>query len=117
MLGGITSQRSFADRYEDGRRCSNSAVLGAAKGQTRLDVATVVGILVAFGAVALSAAIGGVDLSILYQRYEAFMLVIGGTIGATLISFPFKIFGRAVAVGVRTVFTEPSITSANHRTW
>jgi chemotaxis protein MotA len=71
-----------------------------------LDVATVVGILVAFGAVALSAAIGGVDLSILYQRYEAFLLVIGGTIGATLISFPFKIFARAVASGVRTVFSD-----------
>jgi flagellar motor component MotA len=36
-----------------------------------MDVATVVGILVAFGAVATAAAIGGVDLSILYQRYEA----------------------------------------------
>ena len=62
--------------------------------------------MVAFGAVALSAAIGGVDLSILYQRYEAFLLVIGGTIGATLISFPFKLFARAVAVGVRTVFSD-----------
>jgi chemotaxis protein MotA len=61
---------------------------------------------VAFGAVALSAAIGGVDLSILYQRYEAFLLVIGGTIGATLISFPFKIFARGIATGLRTVFSE-----------
>jgi chemotaxis protein MotA len=71
-----------------------------------LDVATVVGILVAFGAVVLSAAIGGVDLSILYQRYEAFLLVIGGTIGATLISYPYKIFGRGIVSGVRTVFLD-----------
>jgi chemotaxis protein MotA len=71
-----------------------------------LDVATVVGILVAFGAIVLSAAIGGVDLSILYERYEAFLLVIGGTIGATLISFPYKIFVRGIGSGLRTVFTE-----------
>jgi chemotaxis protein MotA len=71
-----------------------------------LDAATIVGIVVAFGAVALSAAIGGVDLSILYQRYEAFLLVIGGTIGATLIAFPFKIFWRGITTGLRTVFHE-----------
>lgn len=73
-----------------------------------LDVATVVGILVAFGAVALSAAIGGVDLSIFYERYEAFVLVVGGTIGATLISFPIKVFLRGVLGGLRTAFTEPA---------
>jgi chemotaxis protein MotA len=62
--------------------------------------------VVAFGAVAVSAAIGGVDLSVLYQRYEAFLLVIGGSIGATLISFPFKIFARGVKSGLRIVFVE-----------
>ncbi len=62
--------------------------------------------MIAFGAVALSAAIGGVDLSILYERYEAFLLVIGGTIGATLIAFPFKVFARGVARGLQTVFVE-----------
>jgi chemotaxis protein MotA len=71
-----------------------------------LDVATIVGILIAFGAVALSAAVGGADLSILYAHYEAFLLVIGGTIGATLISFPFKTFARGITNGLRTVFTE-----------
>ena len=62
----------------------------------------------AFGAVALSAAIGGVDLSILYERYEAFILVAGGTIGATLISFPLKIFWRGFWGGLKTAFTEPA---------
>ncbi len=71
-----------------------------------MDVAAVVGILVAFGAVAVSAAIGGVDLSILYQRYESFLLVIGGTIGATIVAFPFKIFWRGIKAGLRTVFFE-----------
>ncbi len=72
-----------------------------------------VGILVAFGAVALSAGIGGVDLSILYERYEAFILVLGGTIGATLISFPLKTFMRGIAGGLRTAFTEPAYHEAD----
>jgi chemotaxis protein MotA len=77
-----------------------------------LDVATVVGIIVAFGAVALSAAIGGVDLSLLYERYEAFILVLGGTIGATLISFPLKVFVRGVGDGLRAAFAEPAYHEA-----
>lgn len=67
----------------------------------------------AFGAVAFAAAMGGVDLSILYQRYESFVLVIGGTIGATLISFPFKVFMRAAWRGIRIAFTEPAYHEAD----
>jgi chemotaxis protein MotA len=78
-----------------------------------LDVATVLGILVAFGAVALAAAIGGVDLSILYERYESFLLVIGGTIGATLISFPLKVFVRGFGGGFRIVFTQTEFYERN----
>jgi chemotaxis protein MotA len=78
-----------------------------------LDVATVLGILVAFGAVALAAAIGGVDLSILYERYESFFLVIGGTIGATLISFPLKVFVRGFGGGFRIVFTQTEFYERN----
>jgi chemotaxis protein MotA len=79
--------------------------LSPAKGEMGLDVATIIGIVIAFGAVVLAAAIGGVDLSLLFARYEAFLLVIGGTIGATLISFPYKVFSRGVAAGFRTVFS------------
>ena len=72
-----------------------------------MDFATIIGLVLAFGAVILSAIIGGVDLSILYQRYEAFILVFGGTLGATMISFPMKTFVRGFIGGFRTVFTEP----------
>jgi chemotaxis protein MotA len=64
--------------------------------------------VIAFGAVGVSALIGGVDLSLLYQRYEAFILVFGGTIGATLISFPMRTFWRGFTSGFRTAFTEPA---------
>jgi chemotaxis protein MotA len=72
-----------------------------------LDFATVIGIVLAFGAVIVSAFIGGVDLRILYERYEAFILVFGGTLGATLISFPLRTFVRGFIGGLQTVFTEP----------
>jgi chemotaxis protein MotA len=72
-----------------------------------LDFATIIGIVLAFGAVIASALIGGVDLRILYERYEAFILVFGGTLGATLISFPLRTFLRGFVGGLQTVFTEP----------
>lgn len=72
-----------------------------------MDFATIIGIILAFGAVAASALIGGVDLRILYERYEAFILVFGGTLGATLISFPLRTFVRGFGSGLRIVFTEP----------
>jgi len=46
-------------------------------------------------------------LRILYERYEAFILVFGGTLGATLISFPLRTFVRGFVGGLATVFTEP----------
>jgi len=72
-----------------------------------LDFATIIGIVLAFGAVVASALIGGVDLRILYERYEAFILVFGGTLGATMISFPLKTFLRGFIGGWRTVIMEP----------
>jgi chemotaxis protein MotA len=72
-----------------------------------LDFATIIGIVLAFGAVIASALIGGVDLRILYERYEAFILVFGGTLGATLISFPLRTFLRGFVGGLQTVFKEP----------
>jgi len=72
-----------------------------------LDLATVVGLVLAFGCVILSAFIGGIDMSILYQRYEAFILVFGGTLGATIISFPLRTFLNGIVTGFRTAFFEP----------
>ncbi len=72
-----------------------------------MDIATVLGIVIAFGAVIASALIGNVDLRILYERYEAFILVFGGTLGATLISFPLRTFINGFTSGLKTAFTEP----------
>jgi chemotaxis protein MotA len=72
-----------------------------------LDLATVIGIFLALFSIAISAWIGGVDTSILFKRYEAFILVFGGTIAATMISFPMKTFTRGLRTGFSMAFTEP----------
>jgi chemotaxis protein MotA len=73
-----------------------------------LDLATVIGLFLAVFCIGISAYIGGVDVSILFKRYEAFILVFGGTIAATMISFPLKTFIRGIRTGFAMSFTEPS---------
>jgi chemotaxis protein MotA len=72
-----------------------------------LDLATVIGLVLAVFAIAISAYIGDVDVTILFKRYEAFILVFGGTIAATMISFPMKTFTRGIRTGFAMSFTEP----------
>ncbi len=72
-----------------------------------MDLATVIGLVLAIFAIGISAFIGGVDVSILFKRYEAFILVFGGTVAATMISFPMKTFLRGIRTGFAMSFTEP----------
>ena len=72
-----------------------------------MDLATVIGLVLAVLAIAVSAYIGDVDVSILFKRYEAFILVFGGTLAATMISFPLKTFVRGLRTGFVMSFTEP----------
>ena len=72
-----------------------------------MDFATVIGLLLAVGGLLLSAWIGKVDGGIIFARYEAFLLVFLGTVGATMVSFPMRTFLRGLVLGARTAFTEP----------
>jgi chemotaxis protein MotA len=72
-----------------------------------LDFATIIGLAIAVAALALSAWIGGVDVRIIFARYEASLLVFLGTVGATMVSFPLRTFLRGIGQGLRTAFTEP----------
>ena len=74
-----------------------------------MDLATIIGLLAAFGAVAVSAFIGGVDVRILFERYEAFILVFGGTVGATLTSFPMRTCLNGFRTGFITAFRPPAL--------
>ena len=72
-----------------------------------MDLATVIGLVLAVLSIAISAYIGKVDVSILFTRYEAFILVFVGTIAATMVSFPMKVFLRGMRTGFATAFVEP----------
>jgi chemotaxis protein MotA len=72
-----------------------------------LDFATIIGLVLAVAALALAALIGKVDAGIIFARYEAFLLVFVGTIGATMVSFPMRTFWRGLVGGLRTAFVEP----------
>lgn len=71
-----------------------------------MDLASVIGVVVAFGAVLLSALLDHTDLSILIKQYSAFILVFFGTFGATLLSFPMKTFIHGFKLGFTSVFFE-----------
>jgi len=71
-----------------------------------LDFATIIGLALAFGAVILSAFLGDLEFKTLLQP-SAIILVIGGTFGATLISFPLRTFLNGFVGGFRTAFREP----------
>jgi chemotaxis protein MotA len=72
-----------------------------------LDFATILGLVIAVAALVVSAWIGNVDARIIFARYEAFLLVFGGTVGATMVSFPMRVFLRGLGEGLRTAFVEP----------
>ena len=72
-----------------------------------MDFATIFGLVLAVGALALAAWIGNVDARIIFARYEAFLLVFFGTLGATMISFPLRTLLSGLALGLRTAFVEP----------
>ncbi|MEO7040336.1 MAG: MotA/TolQ/ExbB proton channel family protein, partial [Candidatus Elarobacter sp.] len=72
-----------------------------------MDFATILGLVLAVGALALSAWIGQVDARIIFARYEAFLLVFLGTIGATLVAYPLRTFWNGITLGLRTAFIEP----------
>ena len=72
-----------------------------------MDFATIIGLVLALVALGLSAWIGNVDARIIFARYEAFILVFFGTVGATMVSFSLRTFWRGVTLGLRTAFIEP----------
>jgi len=72
-----------------------------------LDFATILGLLIAFGCIVIAGVFGGTDPRILLGRPEALLLILGGTIGATMVSFPMRTFLQGFFGGFKTAFTEP----------
>ena len=72
-----------------------------------MDLATIIGLVLSVGCVLAAALIGHADLGLLIRKYEAFILVFGGTLGATLVSFPLRTFMSGLTSGFKAAFTEP----------
>lgn len=71
-----------------------------------MDIATIAGLILGFGAIAFAGWVGGTDAHIVFGRPEAFVLIVGGTLGATLTSFPMRIFLRGFFGGFKQAFSE-----------
>lgn len=76
-----------------------------------IDYATLTGIACAFGLVLLAIVLGGNFLS--YLDFESALIVLGGTVGATLITFPLEDFQKTFEVLRPALF--PDHASARHR--
>ncbi len=75
-----------------------------------MDIATLFGIFSAFGLVLLAITMGG-GLG-LFVNPPSLMIVVGGTIGATMINYPMKDVIGALAVA-KNVFTTKAVSIAN----
>jgi chemotaxis protein MotA len=53
-----------------------------------MDIASVIGLLLGFGSIIVAAEVSHANMALLYEKYEAFILVFGGTLGAAFLSFP-----------------------------
>ena len=71
-----------------------------------MDFATLAGLVLGFGAIFIAGYVGGTDAHVIFGRWEAFVLILGGTLGATLTSFPMRTFIRGFFGGVKMVFTD-----------
>ena len=71
-----------------------------------MDILSIIGILLAIGAVIVGNLLGGGDTAQLFQL-TAFLIVTGGTVGAVMIQTSLPVFIRAVFIS-RWVFVTPS---------
>ncbi|MHB8140813.1 MAG: motility protein A [Vulcanimicrobiaceae bacterium] len=71
-----------------------------------MDFATLAGLVLGFGAIFVAAYFGGTDPAVIFGRWEAIFLVVGGTFGATIVSFPWRTFSTGFILGLRTAFSD-----------
>ncbi|OAI01019.1 flagellar motor protein [Methylomonas methanica] len=62
-----------------------------------MDILSILGVLIGFAAIIGGNMLGGGELGALIN-YHAFIIVVGGTLGATLLQFPPKVFLRSLRI-------------------
>jgi len=53
-----------------------------------MDIASIIGLVLGFGSIVVAAEVSHANMALLYEKYEAFILVFGGTLGAAFLSTP-----------------------------
>ncbi|AEG02412.1 flagellar motor protein [Methylomonas methanica] len=70
-----------------------------------MDILSIIGVLVGFSAIIGGNLLAGGELDSLVN-FHAFVIVIGGTLGATLLQFPPKVFWRGLQISVWILIPE-----------
>ncbi len=53
-----------------------------------MDIASLIGLVLGFGSIIVAAEVSHANMALFYEKYEALVLVFGGTLGAAFLSFP-----------------------------
>ena len=74
-----------------------------------MDVASIIGLVLGFGSIIVAAEVSHANMALLYEKYEAFILVFGGTLGAAFLSFPLETCLFSLREGFTIVLFEKKI--------
>lgn len=74
-----------------------------------MDIASVIGLVLGFGSIIVAAEVSHANMSLLYEKYEAFVLVFGGTMGAAFLSFPLDTCLHSLREGFGIVLFEHKV--------
>ncbi len=68
-----------------------------------MDIASIIGLVLGFGSIIVAAEVSHANMALLYEKYEALLLVFGGTLGAAFLSFPLETCLGSMRQGFRIV--------------
>src|SRR5262245_44766796 len=71
-----------------------------------MDIATIIGLLLAFGMMAASVVMSGGNFATFWDT-SSLLMVVGGTVGAVLVCFPLKMVLKTPQIMLKPVFYQP----------
>ena len=74
-----------------------------------MDIASIIGLVLGFGSIIVAAEVSHANMALLYEKYEAFVLVFGGTLGAAFLSFPLDTCLYSLREGFRIMLFDHKV--------
>jgi chemotaxis protein MotA len=71
-----------------------------------MDIASIIGLVLGFGSIIIAAEVSHANVALFYEKYEALILVFGGTLGAAFLSFPLDTCMHSIKEGFRIMLFE-----------